>query len=118
MSRRQPSRHGTDKNSEMNRTKADVSDLWIQHQRRNTKTTQSWACIYCPDRKICLSKTDLWSHAEKAHPDKIPAGEDELIRFRKAFESDSVLKRLVNPLTIVSGGGEICKAVLCLLNEK
>ncbi|KAI9649245.1 hypothetical protein NHQ30_001813 [Ciborinia camelliae] len=93
MSRQQQSRHGTDKISEMNRTKADVSDLWIQHQRRNTKTTQSWACIYCPERKICLTEIDLWNHAEKDHRDRIPSDQDELKRFRKSYESDSALKR-------------------------
>ncbi|KAJ8062034.1 hypothetical protein OCU04_009814 [Sclerotinia nivalis] len=77
----------------MNPTKSDVSDLWIQHQRQNKKTAQSWACIYCPERKICLSETDLWEHAEKYHQDRIPSGQDELERFRKSYESNSALKR-------------------------
>lgn len=72
---------------------ADVSDLWIQHQRRNTKTTQSWSCIFCLERKICLSETDLWNHAEKDHRDKFPTDQDELKRFRKYYESESALKR-------------------------
>ncbi|KAK6594612.1 telomerase-binding protein EST1A protein [Botrytis cinerea] len=93
MSRRHQSRNGTNKNLEMNKPKADVSDLWIQHQRRNTKTTKSWSCIYCPERKICLSETDLWNHAEKEHQDKIPSDQDELDRFRKSYESNSALKR-------------------------
>ncbi|KAG4030876.1 hypothetical protein MFRU_010g00100 [Monilinia fructicola] len=75
------------------KTKPDVTDLWIRHQRRNTKTTQSWACIYCPHRKICLSEIDLWNHAEKDHRDKIPSDQDELKRFRKSYESNSAQKR-------------------------
>ncbi|KAM0142097.1 hypothetical protein ACHAP3_002092 [Botrytis cinerea] len=77
----------------MDRTKVDISDLWVQHQRRNTKTTKSWGCIYCPDRKILLSETALWMHAEKCHQDKVPANLEELERFRQSFESNSALKR-------------------------
>ncbi|ESZ94548.1 hypothetical protein SBOR_5038 [Sclerotinia borealis F-4128] len=86
-------RHGTDMNPEMIKPKADVSDLWIQHQRRKTKTTQSWACIYCPERKIFHSEIDLWNHAEKDHQDEIPSNQDELKQFRKSYESKSALKR-------------------------
>ncbi|TGO65625.1 hypothetical protein BOTNAR_0076g00190 [Botryotinia narcissicola] len=93
MSRRHQSRNGTNKNSEMHKPKADVSDLWIQHQRRNTKTTKTWACIYCPERKISHSETDLWNHAEKEHQDKIPSDQDALDQFRKSYESNSALKR-------------------------
>lgn len=121
MSRRHQSRNGTNKNLEMNKPKADVSDLWIQHQRRNTKTTKSWSCIYCPERKICLSETDLWNHAEKEHQDKIPSDQDELDRFRKSYESNSALKRLVDPLIIISvflWGAKSCKAVCCQPKDK
>lgn len=106
MSPRQQFRHGTDKTLEMSsKTKPDVTDLWIRHQRRNTKTTQSWACIYCPHRKICLSEIDLWNHAEKDHRDKIPSDQDELKRFRKSYESNSAQKRSVyqGTLTPVRG---------------
>ncbi|KAJ8069093.1 hypothetical protein OCU04_002766 [Sclerotinia nivalis] len=72
---------------------ADVSDLWIQHQRRNTKTTQSWACTLCPERRIYHSEIDLWNHAEKDHQGEIPSDQDELKRFRKSYESASALKR-------------------------
>lgn len=121
MSRRKQSRNGsgntngnlngTNRIPEMNRTKADVSDLWIQHQRRNTKTTQSWACIYCPERKIFLSETDLWNHAEKDHRDKTPFDQDELKQFRKSYESESKLKRSVDTVRAIH-------ARLCALAEE
>ncbi|QSZ37290.1 hypothetical protein DSL72_009384 [Monilinia vaccinii-corymbosi] len=85
----------------------DVSDRWIQHQRRNTKTTQSWACIHCREHKIFYSEIDLWNHAEGDHRDKIPSDPAELRRFRKHYESSSALKRSVDLETIPSfrGGG-------------
>ncbi|TEY71388.1 hypothetical protein BOTCAL_0094g00320 [Botryotinia calthae] len=99
----------------MNHPEANVNDLWIQHQRRNTKTTKSRACIYCPERKtprptndLCMpaekchqdkipkrfrQSYDLWMPAEKCHQDKILTNLEELKRFRQSYESNSALKR-------------------------
>ncbi|KAF5869696.1 putative telomerase-binding protein est1a protein [Botrytis fragariae] len=76
----------------MNRTKQDVGDPLIQHLRRNTKTTKTWACIYCPDRAILLSKSDLWMHAQNNHQDKLPSTPEKSKQFRKSCEVNSVLK--------------------------
>ncbi|PQE25047.1 hypothetical protein CJF31_00005896 [Rutstroemia sp. NJR-2017a BVV2] len=78
----------------MQKSTPDLGDLWIQHQRRNNKaTTQSWACIYCPERTVFPLTEELWKHAEERHRDKFPSNPAELQQARKAFESESAAKR-------------------------
>ncbi|KAF7882591.1 uncharacterized protein EAF02_005954 [Botrytis sinoallii] len=76
---------------EMNRTRQDLSDLWIQHQRRNQKTTKTWACIHT-GRAMFLSESDLWMHAQNNHQDKLPSTPEESKQFRKSYEVNSVFK--------------------------
>src|SRR5271167_2431557 len=70
-------------------------ERWIQHQRRSSKTTQSWRCEYCVEKRIFMSPTDLWNHALSDHNDQLPRDEKELHRFHTKFVSDSALKRCV-----------------------
>ncbi|KAM3084463.1 hypothetical protein ACMFMG_001432 [Clarireedia jacksonii] len=72
----------------------DLGDRWTQHQRKiNKTTTQSWACIYCPERPIFVSTQDLWKHTEEEHRDKFPTNPSELQQFRRTVEIDSAAKR-------------------------
>jgi hypothetical protein len=71
----------------------DVSQLWIQHQRRNIKTTAAWACILCQDRKIFSSENDLKSHAKTDHLDKLPNQDAELESFLQSYVAESAQKR-------------------------
>ena len=74
----------------------DVHELWIQHQRRNNKTTQTWACIYCEDRKIFESEDELWKHFLLKHREQLPAekdGQDALEFFRRNYAAESAKKR-------------------------
>jgi len=79
----------------MSQQRPDVNELWIQHQRRNHRSTQSqsWACIHCRDRKICLTADDLWSHFLDTHVDLLPLDEAEREQFRVHYVAESVLKR-------------------------
>ncbi|KAM3066465.1 hypothetical protein ACMFMG_012050 [Clarireedia jacksonii] len=62
----------------------------------NTKsTTQSWACVLCPERTVCPSTEELWKHAEERHRDQIPIHPGELQQFRRTLESESAAKRPV-----------------------
>jgi hypothetical protein len=81
----------------MHEHKPDIDDRLIQHQRRNNKT-QSWACTLCPEHIVCRSTEELWRHTEERHRDKIPACPGELQQFRRTLESESAVKRLVNPI--------------------
>ena len=78
----------------------DVSDLWIAHQRKNAKTTISYACVLCPDRKIFPAEPDLWQHAKSAHFDRLPPQDEELEVFRKNFEEESRKKLQVHPVDL------------------
>ena len=72
----------------------DVSELWIQHQRRNNKTTLTWACIYCEDRKIFLSEDELWRHFLLSHRDRLTAeNEEDVETFRTSFVAESAKKK-------------------------
>jgi hypothetical protein len=71
----------------------DVSDRWIQHQRRNNKTTPCWACIFCPDRKIYSSENELKDHAKIDHRERLPAEDGELEEFLESFAAESAQKR-------------------------
>jgi hypothetical protein len=77
----------------MNQQPPGVDELWIQHQRRNAKTTQSWACIHCPDRHIFVNSDELWAHALEKHRDRIPSDEGEQRRYRSKFEAESSEKK-------------------------
>jgi hypothetical protein len=77
-------------------SKADqnISDLWVQHQRKNTKTTQNWACLYCPDRRIFATEPALWEHAKANHGEQLEGrGDLDLEAFREKYASESALKR-------------------------
>ncbi|KAM3066964.1 hypothetical protein ACMFMF_010013 [Clarireedia jacksonii] len=72
----------------------DLGDRWTQHQRKSNKTTtQSWACINCPERPIFVSTQDLWKHTEEEHRDKFPANPSELQQFSRTVENDFVARR-------------------------
>lgn len=71
----------------------DLSELWTQHQRRYTKTTQSWACALCVDRRIFVNAQKLWDHARTTHGDQLPSAEEDLRVFREEYESESFKKR-------------------------
>ena len=77
----------------MQQQQPDLSDLWTKHQRRNNKTTQSWACLYCVDRKIFTKVDDLWNHALFTHQDKLPPRQEDIPAFRAEYESRSFKKR-------------------------
>ncbi|TVY68922.1 EST/SMG-like protein [Lachnellula suecica] len=70
-----------------------VDELWIQHQRRNHKTTQSWACIHCLDRRIFVNSEELWKHALADHRDKLPDQEEEQKGYRAVFLAESSQKQ-------------------------
>ncbi|TVY45744.1 EST/SMG-like protein [Lachnellula occidentalis] len=77
----------------MNKQQAPgVDELWIQHQRRNHKNTQSWACIHCLDRRVFTNADDLWQHCLHDHKDKLPDDESEHRRYRTKFEAESLKK--------------------------
>ena len=72
----------------------DLSDRWIQHQRQNYKITATWACVFCPDRRIFAQAGSLWEHALAVHGDRLPAEDGEALEtFRKKYETDSADKR-------------------------
>jgi hypothetical protein len=73
----------------------DVSERWIQHQRRNAKTTQTWACIYCPNRRVFASDQDLTTHAEVDHREQLPTEDGELEAFLDTFAALSATKRYI-----------------------
>jgi hypothetical protein len=70
---------------------------WIEHQRRNHKATESWACVFCPDRKICASNANLWDHALRVHDDKLPTEASDLAVFKISCIAESLNKSLVLP---------------------
>jgi hypothetical protein len=80
---------------EMSASKPDLSDLWIQHQRKNTKTTKSWACIFCPNRRVFGTEPDLWEHAKRDHVEQVEARTGDLDTFRQEYAAESAQKRLV-----------------------
>ena len=85
----------TEQCREMSASKPDLSDLWIQHQRKNTKTTQSWACILCPNRRVFGTEPDLWEHAKRDHLEELEARTGDLNAFREEYATESAQKRLV-----------------------
>jgi hypothetical protein len=66
-----------------------TSDLWIQHQRKNTKTTRTWACIFCPEWRIFATEPALWEHGKTDHDEQLSArnGDPQGIREHYAAES-------------------------------
>jgi len=77
-------------------SKPDVSELWIQRLRRENKTTQSFGCIYCDERRIFGTREALWEHAKVDHQDHFPApdrGEVPLEEARREFELRCEAKR-------------------------
>jgi len=75
----------------------DIHSRWIQHQKKNAKTTSTYACIYCQDRRIFTTPTELLSHAEDAHPDKFPLDEAERQAVKLKYEEESAMKRSAAP---------------------
>jgi hypothetical protein len=74
----------------------NISDLWIQHQRKNTKTTPNWACIYCPGRRIFASEPALWEHAKADHSEQREARNGDLEAFREEYAAESCQKRYIH----------------------
>ncbi|KAF4632065.1 hypothetical protein G7Y89_g6064 [Cudoniella acicularis] len=59
---------------------------WIQHQRKNHKSTKTYACIHCLDRHVFTNPDDLWKHARDNHQAELPTDESEQRRYRTKFE--------------------------------
>ncbi|KAK2624696.1 hypothetical protein QTJ16_005889 [Diplocarpon rosae] len=70
----------------------DVSDLWIQHQRRHNRTTFTWSCIFCPARRIFTTEPALWEHARADHKSRLPLAEDTEA-YRKQFAEECAQKK-------------------------
>ena len=68
----------------------------LKHIRHSAKTTQSFACLYCLDRRIFNTTEELWKHATELHRNELPADETDWERFRANFEVESGLKRSVS----------------------
>jgi hypothetical protein len=83
--------------SSMHKAPPGIDRLWIEHQRRNYKAAESWACVLCPDRKFFLSVSNLWDHALRDHHDILPSDTTELARYRIKYIADSSGKRSVLP---------------------
>lgn len=78
----------------MNAPTSDLSDLWIKHQRKTTKTTLSWACIFCTNRKIFTTEQELWEHGKADHGEQLlEAGKGDLEAFREQYVEESAQKR-------------------------
>lgn len=98
---------------EMSASKPDLSDLWIRHQRTNAKTTKSWACIFCPNRRVFGTEPDLWEHAKSDHVEQVEARTGDVDTFRQDYAAESAQKRLVTcpgqsrPHSLVGGTSQI-----------
>jgi hypothetical protein len=90
-----------------------IHDGWIRHQRGQNKTTQSFACLHCLDRKIFPTSDELWNHATQAHRDKFPEDEKEMQGIRSKFEAEAALKRSATPLSQAPACH--CVIVFCIL---
>jgi hypothetical protein len=89
-------RKDTEKLQEMNsKPDQNIADRWVQHQRKHTKTTQNWACILCPDRRIFASETALWEHAKTEHVEQLDLRKDDLEAFKQEYTAESAQKRCV-----------------------
>jgi hypothetical protein len=77
----------------MQAPKPDVSELWIQHQRRNNKTTTTWACVYCTNRRIFSTEPDLWEHAKIEHSEDLAAQDGDSEAVRESFAAESAMKK-------------------------
>ena len=73
----------------------NIHDGWIKHQRNSAKTTSSFACIYCLDRRIFPTSDALWRHAIESHHNVLPENEQDWDGFRTNFETEAGLKRSV-----------------------
>jgi hypothetical protein len=73
-----------------------VVKRWIEHQRR-TYQRQTWACVFCPERRIFVSDAKLWDHALRAHHDKLPTEASGLAVFKISYIAESLNKRSVLP---------------------
>ena len=65
--------------------------------RENNRTTQSWSCIYCRDRKIFASEPTLWEHAEAVHHNELASALNKNIKIdpRRAFAEECAQKKYV-----------------------
>lgn len=73
----------------------DISVRWIQYQRRNRKSTKTWSCTYCPDRRIFASEETLWEHAQADHRNRLAFAEngDVLEDFKRSYIEESRQKK-------------------------
>jgi hypothetical protein len=74
-----------------------IHDGWIKHQRNSAKTTQSFSCLFCLDRKIFSAADDWWRHTTDLHRDKLPPDDKDWEAFRPNFEAEARLKRSALP---------------------
>ncbi|CAG8955760.1 hypothetical protein HYFRA_00011627 [Hymenoscyphus fraxineus] len=72
--------------------KLGMDQLWIQHQRRNAKSTRSWACTLCLERRIFTSSETLWQHAIQDHREHLPNDDLDVRRYRTKFEAECLEK--------------------------
>ncbi|KAH7419058.1 hypothetical protein BKA64DRAFT_3531 [Cadophora sp. MPI-SDFR-AT-0126] len=75
----------------MQQHQPDCSERWIQHQRRNSRTTRSWSCTLCTNGKIRTvfgSEHTLWEHAQAEHSNNFAGFGDMLDDFKKSFIED------------------------------
>ncbi|ESZ91822.1 hypothetical protein SBOR_7774 [Sclerotinia borealis F-4128] len=77
----------------MTQPTAGILNLRLPHEEGIINTTQSWACIWCPERGTFHSVNALWSHTDDKHHDKFPQDPLELPTFQKVIESTSAIRR-------------------------
>jgi hypothetical protein len=79
----------------MSQQQSDFNQRWVQHQRSRHKTTLSYGCVYCTDRKVLASPDELFDHACEVHRDKLPSDDSEegIRKFREQYEAESLQKR-------------------------
>jgi hypothetical protein len=70
----------------------DVSELWIQHQRRNNKPITTRESI-CANRRIFSTEPDLWEHAKIEHSEDLTAQDGDPEAVRQSFAAESIMRR-------------------------
>ncbi|PVH86360.1 hypothetical protein DL98DRAFT_582931 [Cadophora sp. DSE1049] len=73
----------------------DLSQRWVQHQRKHNRATQTWSCTYCADRQIFDSEPRLWEHAQAKHRNELASAFNQNIEvdFRRQFAEECAQKR-------------------------
>jgi hypothetical protein len=81
------------KTSTPNTSALSFSDQWIEYTRKKNKSTLSFACILCPERRVLPTAEELRSHAQLEHLDQLPHDPTTLNDFLKDYEAQSALKK-------------------------